>query len=158
MRGKISVFLIVGLVFCLWAFLLESTPLHAKEWTAEQKAVADSFHKLVEVAVKGDIEKMKSCWHPQISWWNYEQEHPVGIDVYLKEMEDFYKSKVEWISCEAEPVEIHVVDNVAILYATYKNSFKDAQGKEFSVTGFWTAVLIKQEGKWLFLSNSYAEK
>ena len=141
--------------FC--AFLLESAPLHAKEWTAEQKAAADCFHKYVDAAVKGDIEKMKSFYHPQMSWWDYKQEHPVGIDVYLKGMEEFYKSGVEWV-CDANPLEIHVVDNVAILYATYKNTFKDSEGNETTTSGPWTAVLIKQNDKWLFLSNSYSEK
>jgi len=156
MRRK-SLVLLLGLVFCLCAFLFECKPLSAKEWTAEQKKIAECFHKLVEAAVKGDIEKMKSCWHPQISWWDYKQEHPVGIDVYLKEIEDI-SSKVKWISCNAEPLEIHVVGNVAVLYATYKNIFKDAEGHEITSSGPWTAVLIKQDGKWLFLSNSYTEK
>ena len=55
----------------------------------------------------------------------------------------------------AEPEEIHVVDNVAILYINNKNTFKDAEGNEFSTSGPWTAVLFKQDGKWLFLSNSW---
>ena len=122
---------------------------------AEKEAVAESLQNLVDAAVSGDMEKLKSLWHPQISWWNYTQEHPVGMDVYPKEMEDLFKSDVEWVACDAEPVEIHVVDNVAILYINNKNTFKDAEGNEFSTSGPWTAVLFKQDGKWLFLSNSW---
>ena len=33
-----------------------------------------------------------------------------------------------------------------------------AEGHEITSSGPWTAVLIKQDGKWLFLSNSYTEK
>ncbi len=157
MNGK-SLVVLLGLVFCLWAFLLESTPISAKEWTIEQKAVADSFQKLVEAAVKGDIGKLKSFWHPKISWWYFKEEHPVGIEVYLKGLEEIYKSKVKWISCESEPLEIHVVGNVAILYATYKNILKDPEGKETVMSGPWTSVLIKQENKWLFLSNSWTSE
>lgn len=141
MRSKPLV-LLLSLVFCLCTFLFESAPLAAKEWAA----------------VEGDIEKLNSFWHPQISWWNYKQEHPVGIDVYLKEMEDFYKSEVKWISCEAEPVEIHIVGNVAILYTTYINSFKDPEGNESVISGPWTSVLIKKDDNWLFLSNSWTVK
>ena len=153
-------FMNIPLVFllCLWTFLLESAPLHAKEWTAEQKAVAECFHKYVDTAVKGDVEKLKSFYHPQMSWWDYKQEHPVGIKVFLKGMEELYKSEVKWISCDAKPLEIHVVGDVAILYTTYKNILKDPEGNETTTSGHWTAVLIKQDGKWLFLSNSYIEK
>jgi hypothetical protein len=42
-----SLVLLLGLVLCLWTFLLESIPLAAKEWTAEQKEVAECFQKLV---------------------------------------------------------------------------------------------------------------
>jgi len=150
--------MVFPLVILLCFFLIESKHIAAKEWTAEQKAVAECFHKYVNTAVKGDIEKLKSFYHPQMSWWDYKQEHPVGIDVYLKGLEEFYKSKVKWISCDAEPLEIHVVGNVAVLYATYKNIFKDAEDHEITSSGPWTAVLIKQDGKWLFLSNSYTEK
>ena len=49
---------------------------------AEKEAVAESLQKLVDAAVSEDMEKLKSLWHPQISWWNYTQEHPVGMDVF----------------------------------------------------------------------------
>jgi ketosteroid isomerase-like protein len=124
---------------------------------AEQKAAADCFHNYVDAAVKGDIEKMKSFYHPQMSWWDYKQEHPVGIEVFLKGMEELYKSEVKWVS-HSEPIEIHIVGNVAILYATYKNIFKDSEGNETTTSGPWTAVLIKENDKWLFLSNSFTEK
>ena len=156
MKGKFLVVLL-GLVFCLCVFLVESKPIRAEEWTAEQKAVAESFQKLIDAAVEGDIEKLKSCWHSQISWWDYRQEHPVGLEVYTKFMEDFYKTGVEWV-CDAKPLEIHVVDNVAILYAVNKNTFKDAEGNETTESGPWTAVLIKRDDKWLFLSNSWTAK
>jgi len=145
-----KLFTIIPLVFLLYFSLIESKPMHAKEWTAEQKEVAECFQKLCEASFKG-IEEMKSLWHPKISWWNYDQEHPIGVDGYLREMKEFYKQRDNWISIDAEPVEIHIIDNVAILYATYTNTFKGSE----SQSGYWTAVLIKQEGKWLFLSNSY---
>jgi uncharacterized protein (TIGR02246 family) len=157
MKGKFLVVLL-GLVFCLCVFLVESKPIHTEEWTAEQKAAADCFHKYVDAALKRDIEKMKSFYHPQMSWWDYKQEHPVGIEVFLKGMEELYKSEVNWVSQDSEPIEIHIVGNVAIIHATYKNIFKDSEVNETTTSGPWTAVLIKENDKWLFLSNIYTEE
>jgi uncharacterized protein (TIGR02246 family) len=157
MKGKFLVVLL-GLVFCLCVFLIKSKPIKAEEWTAEQKAAVDCFHKYVDAALKRDIEKMKSFYHPQMSWWDYKQEHPVGIEVFLKGMEELYKSEVKWVSQDSEPIEIHIVGNVAILHATYKNIFKDSEGNETTTSGPWTAVLIKENDKWLFLSNIYTEE
>jgi len=124
---------------------------------AEKEAVAEYFQAYVDTAVEGDegdIEKLKSFYHPEMSWWDYKQEHPVGIEAYLKYMEEFYKSELKWI-CDLEPFEIHIVGNTAVLYTTYTNKFTDPEGNETTSSGPWTAVLIKQDGKWLLLSNSF---
>jgi ketosteroid isomerase-like protein len=121
---------------------------------AEKEAVAECFHAYIDTAVEGDIEKLKSFYHPEMSWWDYKQEHPVGIEAYLKSMEDYYKSGLKWI-CDLGPFEIHIVGDTAVLYTTYKNKFTDPEGNETTSSGPWTAVLIKQDGKWLFLSNSF---
>jgi uncharacterized protein (TIGR02246 family) len=122
---------------------------------AEKEAVAEYFHAYVDTAVEGDIEKLKSFYHPEMSWWDYKQEHPVGIEAYLKSMEEFYKSGLKWI-CDLEPFEIHIVGDTAVLYTTYTNKFTDPEGNESTSSGPWTAVLIKQDGKWLLLSNSFS--
>jgi len=69
-------------------------------------------------------------------------------------MEEFYKSGLKWV-CDLGPFEIHIVGDTAVLYTTYKNKFTDYEGNETTSSGNWTAVLIKQDGKWLFLSNSF---
>ncbi len=51
---------------------------------AEKEAVAECFHAYVDTAVEGDIEKLKSFYHPEMSWWDYKQEHPVGIEVDMR--------------------------------------------------------------------------
>ncbi len=121
---------------------------------AEKEAVAEFFQAYVDTAVEGDIEKLKSFYHPEMSWWDYKQEHPVGIEAYLKSMEEFYKSELKWI-CDLGPFEIHIVGDTAVLYTTYTNKFTDSEGNETISSGPWTAVLIKQDGKWLLLSNSF---
>ena len=121
---------------------------------AEKQAVAERFQALVDTAIEGDIEKYKSFFHPEMRWWDYKQEHLVGIEAYLKYMEEFYKSGLKWI-CDLGPFEIHIVGGTAVLYTTYTNKFTDSEGNETTSSGYWTAVLIKQDGKWLFLSNIF---
>jgi uncharacterized protein (TIGR02246 family) len=124
---------------------------------AEKQAVAERFQALVDASVAGDIEKWKSFFHPEMRWWDFSQKNPVGIEDYTKFMEDFYKSGLKWV-CELGPFEIHIVGKMAVLYTTYKNIFKDPKGSETISSGPWTAVLVKQEGKWMFLSNIFAPK
>jgi len=124
---------------------------------AEKQAVAERFQALVDASVARDIEKWKSFFHPDMRWWDFSQKKPVGIEDYTKFMEDFYKSGLKWV-CELAPFEIHIVGETAVLYTTYKNIFKDPEGRETISPGLWTAVLVKQEGKWTFLSNIFTAK
>jgi hypothetical protein len=124
---------------------------------AEKQSVAECFKALVDTAIKGDLEKYKSFFLPEMRWWDFSQESPMGIGDYTKNMEEFYKKGLKWV-CELGPFEIHVVGRTAVLYTTYKNIFKDAKGNQTTSSGPWAAVLIKQNGRWLFLSNIYAAK
>ena len=124
---------------------------------AEKQAVAERFQAFVDTSVAGDIEKWKSFIHPEMRWWDFNQKCPVGIEDYTKSMEDFYKSGLKWV-CELGSFEIHIVGETAVLYTAYKNKFKDPEGRETVSSGQWTAVLVKQEGNWMFLSNIFAAK
>ena len=73
----------------------------------------------------------------------------------MKGFEELHNSDVKWVSCDAKPLEIHVVGNVAILYIANKNAFKDAEGNETTTFGPWTSFWIKEDAKWLMLSNSW---
>ena len=154
-----KLFMVLPLVFLLcFALSCQQAEEVAEESVvdveAEKQAVAEFFQAYVDTAVEGHIEKLKSFYHPEMSWWDYKQEHPVGIEAYLKYMEEFYKSELKWI-CDLEPFEIHIVGDTAVLYTTYTNKFTDPEGNETASSGHWTAVLIKQDDKWLLLSNSF---
>ena len=161
-----KLFMILPLVFLLCFTFSCQQGEEVREWVeadveadveAEKEAVADFFQACVDTAVEGDIEKLKSFYHPEMSWWDYKQEQRVGIETYLKSMEEFYKSGLKWI-CDLESFEIHIVGDTAVLYTTYANKFIDPEGNETTESGPWTAVLIKQDDKWLFLSNSWTAK
>lgn len=153
----IPVVLLVCFAFGCQKQAEEVTEEPAVDVEAEKQAVAERFKALVDTAVSGDIEGYKSFFHPEMRWWDFSQDNPVGIEDYSKFMEDFYKSGLKWV-CELGPFEIHVVGETAVLYTTYKNIFKDPEGNETISSGPWTAVLVKQEGKWMLLSNIFTAK
>ena len=159
MRSK-SLVLLLGLVFCLCAFLLECTPLSAKEWTAEQKEIAKWFKKYTEVSVEGNLKEILSYFHTKFSGWNYSQTTQVAPfdKTFLQNfMDEFYK-KNKMISFEVEPLEIKVEGNFAIIHVNFKEKIKDSDGNEITMSGPWTSALIKQDGKWLFISWSWTLK
>jgi ketosteroid isomerase-like protein len=160
MKGKVSI-LLVGLMLCLWTFLAGVTPLHAKEWTAEQKEIVNWFKKYTEVSVEGNLEGIWSYYHPKFSGWDYSQIMNEGVPfdkAWLQNShKELYKNN-KMISFEVEPLEIKIEGNFAIIHVNFVEKLQDSDGNEITYSGPWTSALIKQDGKWLFISWSFAFK
>jgi ketosteroid isomerase-like protein len=150
--------MILPLVFLLCVFLIESTPMQTKEWTTEQKEIVDWFKKYVEVCFEGGVDKVMSFFHPEYIEWDFRQEAPIGFEEKKKGEEYFVNQNYKLTSFDVELLEIQIKDNNAIAHLNFKLSYKDSEGKESKESGPWTAVLIKQDGRWFFLSNIWTAK
>ena len=155
MKGKVSI-LLVCLMFCLWTFLVGVTHLLAKEWSAEQKEIAKWFKKYTEVSVQGNVEEIMGFFHSNFSGWDYAQKLPFDKDFIRNFLDDYYK-KYKMISFEVDPLEIQVEGNFAIAHVNYKETLRDSAGKDTNISGRWTAALMKQDNKWIFISWSWKE-
>jgi hypothetical protein len=152
MKRKFLVVLL-GLVFCLCVFLVESKPILAEEWTAEQKEVVDWFNKYVAVCFEGGADKVMSFFHPEYIEWDFRQEAPIDFK-QKKEVEEYFENQnYKLTSFDVKPLVIQIKDHNAIAHVNYKMSYKDSEGKVTEESGRWSAVLINQDGKWFFLSN-----
>jgi ketosteroid isomerase-like protein len=137
--------------------LLTTTLVFGKEWPAEQKSVLDSFKGYVAANIKGDIGEILTYFHPKFTSWDYAQKLPANYDALRKMMEDFFKNN-KLIKFDGDPLEIQVEGGVAIMHLTYDESFSDSSGKEVINSGRWTATMLKQGNKWVFLSWSWIAK
>ena len=54
---------------------------------------------------------------------------------------------------EIKPVGINIHDNVAIVQYYYSRILSDVEGKEKTISGRWTDVLMKQEDKWVMIGD-----
>ena len=156
-----KLFMVLPLVFLFCIFLIESKPIHAEEWTTEQKEIVDWFKKYTEVSVEGNLEGIWSYYHPKFSGWDYSQIMNEGVPfdkAWLQNShKELYKNN-KMISFEVEPLEIKIEGNFAIIHVNCVEKLKDSDGNEITYSGPWTSALIKQDGKWLFLSWSFAFK
>jgi ketosteroid isomerase-like protein len=150
--------LILPLVFLLSIFLIESKPTHAEEWTADQKEIVDWFKKYVEVCFEGGADKVMRFFHPEYIEWDFGQEAPIGYEEKKEGEESFYDQNYKLTSFDVEPLKIQIKGNYAIAHLYFDMTYKDSEGKASTTSGPWTAVLIKENDKWLFLSNSYTDK
>ena len=137
--------------------LLAITPAFAKEWSAEQKDVLNSFSKYLAAALQENVKEMMSYWHPKFTGWDYKQKLPMNYDAFQKMEENFFiNNKLSKLECD--PLEIQVEGNIAILHVSYEETWSDKIGKEISSSGAWTAIMLKRGKKWVFMSSIWIEK
>ncbi len=108
------------------------------------------------VSMAGDVDEIMEYFHARFSAWDYAQEGPVDR-AGLREMLAFYLGEYKQTAFNVEPAAVYVHGDIAILHADYDEVFTDQAGVETPISGRWTATLLKEEGKWLFLSWAWVE-
>jgi hypothetical protein len=129
----------------------------AKNWTAEQQDALDAFNKYIAAALQGNVNEMKTHWHPNFIGWNLKQGSPMNYDEFLKDEEEIFKA-FRFKKLEFVPLEIQVEGKISIIHLKYDDVVIDLAGKEMPASGNWTTVMVKQDKKWLIMSNVWAEK
>jgi hypothetical protein len=59
---------------------------------------------------------------------------------------------------EVEPLVIKIAGDIAVVHVNMVEKLQDSEGNEITYSAPWTSALIKQAGKWLFLSWSFTLK
>ncbi len=145
-----------GFLAILGVGLLRPAPLIAQEWSAAQQEVLDALHDYARVSMTGDVEEIMRYFHTQFSAWDYAQEQPVALDTF-RESITYYFSEYRQTSFDVQAFGIEVLGDVAIAHLYYQEVFTDEAGVETPMSGRWTATLVKDQGKWLFLAWSWLQ-
>jgi hypothetical protein len=151
--------LAVGLFVLIFAIavLAQTAAKKVKAWTPEQQEVVDVFSRFFAAALRGNFEEIKAFWHPNIVGWDINQDSPMIHDEFLKVEEGFFKD-FKFTKLEFEPLADQVEGKTAIIHLKYDGVFIDRAGKEVSMSGHWTTTMVKQDKKWVILSNVWKEK
>ncbi len=158
MKRTIIAILMVVLAFGV-AALAQPTALkvEAKNWTPEQQDALNAFSKYVVASLKGNVEEIMAFFHPDFIARDFEQKLPTNYLALRKMNEEFYKA-YKLSKFVVDPLEVQVENNIAVLHLDFEETFRDATGKETNTYGPWTAIMVKQNNRWVFLSFCYVEK
>ncbi len=145
-----------GFLAVLGVGVLRPAPLIAQEWSHAQQEVLDALHEYRQVSMRGDVEEIMSYFHTQFSAWDYAQEQPVDLDGIRESINNLFGEYRQTLF-DFQAVAIHVHGDMAIAHLYYQEVFTDEAGVETPLAGRWTATLVKDQDKWLFLAWSWLE-
>ena len=132
--------------------LLPSAYLFSQEWSAAQKEVWKNVEAYNALADAGNVDGFMAYVHNDYLGWNYESALPNDRAAVRKYVEYEFKTSKTILS-NIKPVAIGVFGNCAYVHYYFTSIYKDADGKEKSVSGRWTDILMKQGDKWVMIGD-----
>jgi ketosteroid isomerase-like protein len=132
--------------------LLGSAQLFGQEWSEQQKEVWKNVETYANLWAKRDLEGFLAYFHDDFSGWGNADALPRNKARIRKfNSHNFETTKV--LVTDIQPVGVNIFDNVAIVQYYFTDVLKDKEGKEQTVRGRWTDILMKQGDKWVIIGD-----
>ena len=125
----------------------------AQSWTAEQKEIWDLEELQWKMAAAEDMSWIDTMVHPNLRYWETGDPMPRGRDS-LKRWGKYQVDNSTVLEQELFPISITVTGNVAVVQYNYLIARENYKKEREMVTGNYTDVLVKENGRWQFLTWS----
>jgi len=123
----------------------------AQSWSAEQQEIWKVEEQQWKMAAAKDLGWMDSMVHPNMRYW--ETGDPMPRDrASLKRWGRFSTENSTVLEQEIFPVSVTITGNLAVVQYHYMVASEDHKKERKTVTGHYTDVLIKENGRWLFIA------
>jgi ketosteroid isomerase-like protein len=126
---------------------------HVHEMTAAQREAWSAVEAYTECLSRRDWEGFFSHFHDDFVGWTLRRPTPVTKETRQKWVPFVYRA-TEILEYEIQPLSVRIYGNVAVChYLTFKAK-KEGDGEVSLEKEKWSDVLIKQDGRWLLVSDS----
>ena len=125
----------------------------AQTWNAEQQEIWNLEELQWKMAAAEDMGWIDTMVHPNLKYWETGDPMPRGRDS-LKRWGKYAADNSAVLEQELFPISITVTGNVAVVQYNYQVARENYKKERETVTGNYTDVLVKENGRWLFLTWS----
>jgi ketosteroid isomerase-like protein len=142
-KAKISISILLCGILVFW-----SSQVYGQEWTDEQKQVWKMVEIWWENAKQGDVEALLANYYVMESYeWGPSEAIPMDKKAALPKLKEWFNYDKP-ISYELEPLNIHIVGDVALIF--YLNKWK---GNIISDKARQIDTYVKHDNKWKFMGG-----
>jgi len=123
----------------------------AQNWSPEQQEVWQLELQQWKMAAAEDTSWIDSMVHPNMRFW--ETSDPMPRDkASLKHWSRYDSENSTMLQHELFPIAITVTGNVAVVQYHYREARENFKKERETVIGQYTDVLIKENGRWMFIT------
>ena len=155
MQSRIMSYIILTVM--VLALLVNVNNGLSQEWSKEQQMVWKNVEAYWAISAEENLEGYMAYFHEDYLGWNMNTPLPGGKDNVKKWMPHWWKNS-SVIIYDIEPVGIAVFGDVAVAHYYYTMVVANDEGKERTMEGAWTDVLMKQGDKWVLIGDHGGNK
>ena len=142
-------------LFALAAFTLGlcafAGAAHAQSWSPEQQEIWKLEEQQWKMAAAKDLSWIDAMVHPNLRYW--ETGAPMPRDSKsLKHWARYDTDNSTVLEQELLPISATVTGNVAVVQYYYMMATENQKKERTRITGHYTDVLIKENGRWMFIA------
>ncbi len=135
-------------VLALCAF---SGSAYAAEWSAEQQEIWKFEQQQWQMSEAKDLSWIDTMVHQNMKYW--ETGSPMPRDkASLKHWSRYDAESSTTLVHELFPISATITGNIAVVQYHYMVATENYKKERETITGHYTDVLIKEDGRWMFIA------
>jgi hypothetical protein len=123
----------------------------AEEWSAEQQEIWKVEQQQWKMSAAEDMSWIDTMLHPDMTFWETGAPMPRN-KASLKHWSRFDADNGSTLEQEVFPISATNTGNIAVVQYNYMVARENYKKERERVTGHYTDVLVKEGGRWLFLT------
>ena len=138
-------------VVALAGVLAVAGPASAQTWSPEQQELWSFEQHQWQMEKDKDSSWIETMVHPNLRYWGIGQPMPQD-KASLARWNRYTGSTGSVLEQEIFPISATITGNVAVMQYHYQIARENYKKERETVTGHYTDVLLKENGKWLFIA------
>lgn len=140
---------LLGLL-CL-ALVAHIGTVSAQTWNSEQQEIWRLEEQQWKMNAAKDMTWIDTMVHPNISFWDSGFPAPQN-KASLSRWSKYNYANSTILEQEIFPISVTITGNIAVVHYRYQVAVENYKKERETVAGRWTDVLIKEGGRWLFIT------
>lgn len=133
------------------SMLAVAAPASAQTWSAEQQEIWKFEEQQWQMAKDKDSSWIEKMVHPSLSYWDSDQQMPQN-KASLTRWNRYNNTNSTVREQELFPISVTITGNIAVVHYRYTTARENAKKERETVNGRYTDILVKEGGRWMFLS------
>jgi ketosteroid isomerase-like protein len=134
-----------------FALVVLASAASAQTWSPEQQEIWRFEEQQWNMAKEKDLSWVDTMVHPNLSYWDTDQPGPQN-KASLARWSRYGSTSTTVLEQELFPISITITGNIAVVHYNYAVASENYKQERETVSGRYTDILVKEDGRWLFLS------